>query len=149
MPASDNPSRMEHAPGGIACGPTTGPSIRGSPLCLLAFLLLGGFGALLRFGVIRHVYERLDVSRRATSAARHGGGTGIPFFQRHAQRAREPAVVGVFAMWRVVSRVVAWMDAGRELGISDLHGDGVVGRAGWQVGEGCGPSCGSRGYGVA
>jgi hypothetical protein len=91
LPASDDPSRMEHAPGGIACGPTTRPSIRISPLCLLAFLLLGGFGALLRFGVIRHVYERLDLSRRATSAARVGGGINIPPLQLPAQRAMEPA----------------------------------------------------------
>jgi hypothetical protein len=50
-----------------------------------------GFGALLRFGVIRHVYERLDLSRRATSAARVGGGINIPPLQLPAQRAMEPA----------------------------------------------------------
>lgn len=143
---------MEHGPGGIACGPMACVSPH-PPFCLLAFLLLGGFCALLRFGVFRHVYERLDVTRPAASAARVGGGINIPFLQLHAQRAMEPAVFDVFSMRYVVFRVVAWMDAGSELGTSDLHGDGVVARAGWQVGqglaEGCGPSCGSRGYSVA
>jgi hypothetical protein len=81
---------MEHGPGGIECGPMACVSPH-PPFRLLAFLLLGGFCALLRFGVIRHVNERLDVTRGAASAARVGGGINIPPLQLPAQRAMEPA----------------------------------------------------------
>jgi uncharacterized membrane protein len=81
------------------------------PLYLLAFLLLLGFLlVLLRWGLIRYVYERLGLSRRAAMillfAALVGSGINIPVMQFPAQRVVEPAIVNFFGMQYVVPRVV-------------------------------------------
>ncbi|MBP1776311.1 MAG: hypothetical protein H6Q86_2321 [candidate division NC10 bacterium] len=81
------------------------------PLYLLAFLLLLGFLlVLLRWGLIRYVYERLGLSRRAAMvllfAALVGSGINIPLMQLPAQRVVEPAIVNFFGMQYVVPRVV-------------------------------------------
>jgi uncharacterized membrane protein len=81
------------------------------PLYLLAFLLiLGLLLALLRFGLIRYVYERLGLSRRAAIlilfAALLGSGINIPLFQFPAQRMVEPRIVDFFGMQYVVPHVV-------------------------------------------
>ena len=81
------------------------------PLYLLAFLLLLGFLlVLLRWGLIRYVYERLGLNRRAAMllllAALVGSGVNIPLMQLPAQRVVEPAIVNYFGMQYVVPRVV-------------------------------------------
>jgi len=81
------------------------------PLYLLAFLLLLGFLlVLLRWGLIRYVYERLGLSRRAAVfilfAALLGSGINIPLFQLPAKRVVEPAIVNFFGMQYVIPRVV-------------------------------------------
>jgi uncharacterized membrane protein len=81
------------------------------PLYLLAFLLLFGFLlVLLRWGLIRYVYERLGVSRRAAMllllAALVGSGINIPLMQLPAQRVVEPAIVNYFGMQYVIPQVV-------------------------------------------
>lgn len=81
------------------------------PLYLLAFLLLLGFLlVLLRWGLIRYVYERLGLNRRAAMllllAALVGSGVNIPLMQFPAQRVVEPAIVNYFGMQYVVPRVV-------------------------------------------
>jgi len=81
------------------------------PLYLLAFLLLFAFLlVLLRWGLIRYVYERLGVSRRAAMllllAALVGSGINIPLMQLPAQRVVEPAIVNYFGMQYVIPQVV-------------------------------------------
>ena len=81
------------------------------PLYLLAFLLLLGFLlVLLRWGLIRYVYERLGLSRRAAIvflfAALVGSGINIPLMQFPSHRVVEPAIVNFFGMQYVVPRVV-------------------------------------------
>jgi uncharacterized membrane protein len=81
------------------------------PLYLLAFLFLLGFLlVLLRWGLIRYVYERLGLSRRAAMlllfAALVGSGINIPLMHFPAQRVVEPAIVNFFGMQYVVPRVV-------------------------------------------
>lgn len=81
------------------------------PLYLLAFLLLLGLLlVLLRWGLIRYVYQRLGLSRRAAMlllfAALVGSGINIPLVQLPAQRVVEPAIVNFFGMQYVVPRVV-------------------------------------------
>jgi uncharacterized membrane protein len=81
------------------------------PLYLLAFLLLlGVLLVLLRWGLIRYVYERLGLSRRAAMlllfAALVGSGINIPLMQLPAQRVVEPTIVNFFGMQYVVPRVV-------------------------------------------
>jgi len=81
------------------------------PLYLLAFLLLLGFlFVLLRWGLIRYVYQRLGLSRRAAMfllfAGLVGSGINIPLMQFPAQRVVEPAIVNFFGMQYVIPRVV-------------------------------------------
>jgi len=81
------------------------------PLYLLAFLLLLGFlFLLLRWGLIRYVYQRLSLSRRAAMfllfAGLVGSGINIPLMQFPAQRVVEPAIVNFFGMQYVIPRVV-------------------------------------------
>ena len=81
------------------------------PLYLLAFvLILGLLLALLRFGLIRYVYERLGLSRRSAVlilfAALLGSGINIPLFQFPAQRMVEPRIVEYFGMQYIVPQVV-------------------------------------------
>jgi uncharacterized membrane protein len=81
------------------------------PLYFLGFLLLLGFLlVLLRWGLIRYVFERLGLSRRAAMlllfAALVGSGINIPLVQFPAQRVVEPAIVNFFGMQYVVPRVV-------------------------------------------
>ncbi len=81
------------------------------PLYLLAFLLLLGFVlVLLRWGLIRYVYERLGLSRRAAMlvlfAALIGSSINIPLVQLPAQRIVEPAIVDFFGMRYVIPHVV-------------------------------------------
>ncbi len=81
------------------------------PLYLLAFvLLLSVLLVLLRWGLIRYVYQRLGLSRGAAMfllfAALAGSGINIPLVQFPAQRVVEPAIVNFFGMEYVVPRVV-------------------------------------------
>ena len=81
------------------------------PLYLLAFLLLlGVLFALLRWGLIRYVYERLGLSRRTAVfvlfAALLGSGINIPLMQLPAHRVVEPAIVNYFGMQYVIPQVV-------------------------------------------
>lgn len=81
------------------------------PLYLLAFLLLlGVLLVLLRWGLIRYVYERLGLSRRTAMlllfAGLVGSGINIPLTQFPAQRVVEPAIVNFFGMQYVIPRVV-------------------------------------------
>ena len=81
------------------------------PLYLLAFLLLlGVLFVLLRWGLIRYVYERLGLSRRTAMfvlfAALLGSGINIPLMQLPAQRIVEPAIVNYFGMQYVIPQVV-------------------------------------------
>ncbi|HEX7549672.1 MAG TPA: DUF1614 domain-containing protein, partial [Candidatus Methylomirabilis sp.] len=81
------------------------------PLYLLAFLLLlGVLFVLLRWGLIRYVYERLGLSRRTAMfvlfAALLGSGINIPLMQLPAQRVVEPAIVNYFGMQYVIPQVV-------------------------------------------
>jgi uncharacterized membrane protein len=81
------------------------------PLYLLAFLLLLGLLlVLLRWGLIRYVYERLGLSRRAALlllfTALVGSGINIPLIQLPAQRVVGPAIVNFFGMQYVVPKVV-------------------------------------------
>ncbi len=81
------------------------------PLYLLAFFLLLGFLlVLLRWGLIRYVYERLGLSRRGAMlvlfAALVGSGINIPVLRLPAQRVVEPTIVNFFGMRYVVPRVV-------------------------------------------
>lgn len=81
------------------------------PLYLLAFLLLLGVVlVLLRWGLIRYVYERLGLSRRAAMllllAALIGSAINIPLMRFPTQRVVEPAIVNFFGMQYVVPRVV-------------------------------------------
>ncbi len=81
------------------------------PLYLLAFLLLlGVLVALLRWGLIRYVYERLGLSRRTAGfvlfAALLGSGINIPLMQLPAHRVVEPAIVNYFGMQYVIPQVV-------------------------------------------
>ncbi len=81
------------------------------PLYLLAFLLLlAVLFALLRWGLIRYVYERLGLSRRTAAfvlfAALLGSGINIPLMQLPAHRVVEPAIVNYFGMQYVIPQVV-------------------------------------------
>ncbi len=81
------------------------------PLYLLAFLLLLALLlVLLRWGLIRYVYERLGLSRRAALllllAALVGSGINVPLIQFPARRMVEPAIVDFFGMQYVVPRMV-------------------------------------------
>ncbi|HSB68723.1 MAG TPA: DUF1614 domain-containing protein [Candidatus Methylomirabilis sp.] len=81
------------------------------PLYFLALLLiLGGLIALLRLGLIRYVYERLGLSRRAAVlilfAALLGSGINIPLYRFPAQRVVEPSIVEFFGMQYIVPQVV-------------------------------------------
>ncbi len=81
------------------------------PLYLLGFgLLLGVLLVLLRLGLIRYVYERLGLSRRAAVlvlfAALLGSGINVPLAQLPAQRLIEPKIVDAFGMQYVIPTLV-------------------------------------------
>ncbi len=81
------------------------------PLYLLALgLLLGVLLVLLRLGLIRYVYERLGLSRRAAVlilfGALLGSSINIPLAKLPAQRLVEAKVVDLFGMQYVIPTVV-------------------------------------------
>ena len=81
------------------------------PVYLLAFVaMLGLLMVFLRWGLIRYVYERLGLSRRAALlvlfAALLGSSINLPVAQLPAQRIVERNIVDFFGMRYVVPQVV-------------------------------------------
>lgn len=81
------------------------------PLYLGVFLLLIGLVlALLQFGLIEYVYERLGLTRRAALAVLFGtllgSGINIPLVRLPAQHVVEPRIVESFGMQYVIPQVM-------------------------------------------